>query len=90
MGPETQIRGVALTAFWELTAKNDAMTQTIELLNQMAADGQLKPVLGKSYALDDVRGSVSFRIFNFFLSPRRDVMQNLPVINKLGFKIMKN
>ena len=73
MGPETQIRGVALTAFWELTAKNDAMRQTIELLNQMAADGQLKPVMGKSYALDDVRGSVSLAIFNFLFLSRRDV-----------------
>ena len=55
MGPETQIRGVALTALWDLVEKNDDMNNTIDLLNQMAKANQLRPVLGKKYSLSDVQ-----------------------------------
>ncbi|CAG5088627.1 Oidioi.mRNA.OKI2018_I69.PAR.g11905.t1.cds [Oikopleura dioica] len=57
MGPETQIRGIGLTAFWDFNEKDEAMLETIKCLDEMASQNLVKPILGKSYSLDDVQKS---------------------------------
>jgi len=51
MGAETQIRGVALGAFWDLESKNEDMKNTIDCLNQMAEAQKLIPKLGENFEL---------------------------------------
>jgi len=75
MGPETQIRGVGLTAFWDLKSKNDEMIETISLLNQMADANQLTPILAKSYSLDDVQVA------------HKDIITNSGASGKVYFKM---
>ncbi|CBY14697.1 unnamed protein product [Oikopleura dioica] len=55
MGPETQIRGIGLTAFWDFNKKDEAMLETIKCLDEMASKNLVKPILGKSYSLDEAK-----------------------------------
>merc|ERR1719277_1465819 len=50
MMPETSIRGVAL---WNITPAE--IRSTAEGLEEMATKGLLRPILGESYALEDVQ-----------------------------------
>ena len=52
MGLEGQIRGVGLTAFWDLDSKDDDMKNTIKCLQGMADAKKLKPILGESFSLE--------------------------------------
>ena len=52
MGLETQIRGIGLTAFWDLDTKDEDMNNTVNCLQAMAEAGKLKPILGESFSLD--------------------------------------
>ena len=75
MGPETQIRGVGLSAFWDLKSKSDEINATINLLNQMANENQLTPILGKSYALDEAQLA------------HKELIENSGALGKVYFKM---
>ena len=53
MGSEAQIRGVGLTAFWDLSEKDEDVKDTIACLDSMARSNKLKPILGESYKIEE-------------------------------------